>query len=240
MKINLIQKKIILVNQILIDYFGLPERPSKKSKPIDMLIATILSQNTNDKNSFQAYKNLKEKFPHWEEIAETSVTEIETTIKIAGLAKQKAKAIKNAITRILEKSPKASLDYLLVKSNDEIIDELTSFDGVGVKTASCVLLFSLDRNICPVDTHVHRTTNRIGIVKANTPDKTFLKLNEKFPDGIAHSFHTNLIRLGREVCLAQNPKCKICPVKRICKFPNKSKQKTEKSVEKKFMLLDNI
>ena len=233
-------QKIIKINQVLIDHFGLPERPQKRAKPIDMLIATILSQNTNDKNSYKAYKNLREKFPHWEDAVKVSAEVIEKEIRIAGLAKQKSKAIKNVLSEIQQRYNRVSLDYLDGKNEKEIIEELTKFDGVGVKTASCVLLFSMDRNICPVDTHVHRTTNRIGLVKTSTPDKTFLKLNEDFPDSIAHSFHTNLIRLGREICLPQNPKCAICPLKKLCRYPMKSKAQTSNQREKKFMLLDNI
>ena len=109
-----------------------------------------------------------------------------------------------------------------------------------VKTASCVLLFSLDKNVCPVDTHVHRTLNRIGIVNSKNPDKTFFAVNENLPSKIAHSFHTNLIRLGREICKPKNYNCSICPVEAICKFEDKNFSMNNISVSKAFMLLDNI
>ena len=95
--------------------------------------------------------------------------------------------------------------------DDEILNELTSIKGIGVKTASCVLLFSLDRNVCPVDTHVHRTLNRIGIVKTKTPDKTFANYIKIYLKNTAHQFHTNLIKLGREICKPAKPFCSICP-----------------------------
>jgi len=235
-----LNKKIIKVNQALLDYFGKPIRHGKRTEPIDMLIATILSQNTNDKNSYRAYKNLRQKFPNWFEVSNASQSQIENEIKIAGLAKQKAKAIKNVLIEIREKHNVISLDFLHGKNNSEIIEALTKFKGVGVKTASCVLLFSMDRNICPVDTHVHRTTNRIGLVKTTSADKTFRKINENFPKKIAHSFHTNLIRLGREICLSQNPKCTICPVNKLCKYPQKNKSQPTQLKQNKFMLLDNV
>ena len=110
---------------------------------------------------------------------------------------------------------------LKINQNEEILDELTSYIGVGVKTASCVLLFSLNRNICPVDTHVHRTLNRIGLVKTNIPEKTFYALLNKIPEGTAHSFHTNLIRLGREICKPANPICSVCPLLKFVSLTTK-------------------
>ena len=117
---------------------------------------------------------------------------------------------------------------------------MTNFGGVGVKTASCVLLFALNRNVCPVDTHVHRTVNRIGIVSEKTPDKTFFTLNNNFPDKIAHSFHTNLIRLGREICKPTNPSCGICPLLKICGYPHKNFEMKKEGLKRDFMLLDNV
>ena len=135
---------------------------------------------------------------------------------------------------------KISLDYIKKLDDESAIKELTGFKGVGVKTASCVLLFSLDRNICPVDTHVHRTANRIGLVKTKSPDKTFLGLNHNFPEKIAHSFHTNLIRLGREICRPQKPKCTVCPLNRLCKYKEKNFTDNNDYSENSFMLLDNV
>ena len=124
--------------------------------------------------------------------------------------------------------------------NETAINELTKYIGIGVKTASCVLLFAEGRNVCPVDTHVHRTLNRIGAVETSTPDKTFAKLNEKFPPKIAHQFHTNLIRLGREICKPKNPSCGICPLIGICIFSKKDSLNTSKGKVRSFMLLDSV
>ncbi|OGU37632.1 MAG: endonuclease III [Ignavibacteria bacterium GWB2_35_6b] len=234
------QKFIIKVNELLIDNFGIPPRNKKLPDPVEMLIATILSQNTNDRNSFQAYQNLKNKFSNWTEILKTQRSIIEKEIKVAGLGKQKSEAIKNFVKELYEKEGKLTLKYLDKIENENAIKNLTSYKGVGVKTASCVLLFAMDRNVCPVDTHVHRTVNRIGILKASSPDKTFFALNENFPEKIAHSFHTNLIRLGREICLSQKPNCGVCPLLKICKYEDKVFDKKTLQKERAFMLLDNI
>ena len=232
--------RIKKVDKLLVQHFGIPKRNKKLPDPVDMLIATILSQNTNDNNSYKAFKKLKEKYPTWEEAAKAKRTSIESIIKVAGLGKQKSAAIKGFLTEIIEKKNKISLSYLKTMNESDAINELTNYNGVGVKTASCVLLFAMDRNICPVDTHVHRIVNRLGIVNAKTPDKTFLLLNENFPPKIAHSFHTNLIRLGREICKPQNPSCGICPLNKICKYDEKDLQIKKMHKQNDFMLLDNV
>jgi endonuclease-3 len=125
-------------------------------------------------------------------------------------------------------------------SDEEILTELTSIKGIGVKTASCVLLFSLDRNICPVDTHVHRTLNRIGLVNTKTPDKTFEHIKDQLLDGVAHQFHTNLIKLGREICKPAKPSCSVCPLLKVCEFESKNLESTSRVRTDGFLLLDSI
>ena len=234
------KNKIKKINSLLIEYFGIPPRPKKLPDPVDMLIGTILSQNTNDNNSYKAYQNLREKSTNWDDVAELPRFKIERLIKTAGLGKQKSKAIKNVLNELKKKQGKISLDYLYKLDNESVINELISFDGVGLKTASCVLLFSMNRDICPVDTHVHRTLNRIGVVKTTSPDKTFQEILENIPDGSAHEFHTNLIRLGREICKPSKPNCSICPVEKFCTYNLKNFDSMVKRRKNDFMLLDNI
>ncbi|MCH7722311.1 MAG: endonuclease III [Bacteroidetes bacterium] len=234
------QRIIQEIDSLLIEYFGVPMRNKKKPNSVDMLIGTILSQNTNDKNSYRAYKNLKEKFKTWEEVTEQTQSKIERIIKVAGLAKQKSKAITSILKELKKRNKKINLNFLNKLCDEEIISELIKFIGVGVKTASCVLLFSMNRNICPVDTHVHRTLNRIGLVNTNSPEKTFYKINGNIPNGAAHSFHTNLIRLGREICKPSKPKCTICPLIKKCRYKFKNFELHAVHKKNDFMLLDNI
>ncbi len=205
-----------------------------------MLIATILSQNTNDRNSYQAYTNLKSKFTRWDKVTDSRQIEIENCIRIGGLAKQKARTIKFLLKQ-LQLQKKMNLNFLSDLTIDDAISELTRFKGVGVKTASCVLLFSLGRNVCPVDTHVHRTLNRIGVVKTNDPTKTFEVINKNLPEGIAYAFHTNLIKLGRDICRSSKPVCSICPLLKVCGFKNKNLTPPKKNMNSNhFLLLDNV
>lgn len=234
------KRKINIINNLLLEHFGIPPRSKKLPGPLDLLIATILSQNTNDKNSYRAFKNIKEKYKKWEDVAHLSQPSIEKLIKVAGLGKQKSAAIKNLLGSLLKNNGKISLNHIKKLNDEEILDELTSYNGIGIKTASCVLLFSLDRNVCPVDTHVHRTLNRIGLVNTSSPEKTFSEINNKLPERVAHQFHTNLIRLGREICKAQKPGCSICPLKKNCAFTNKNLENITVSKENSFMLLDSV
>lgn len=228
------------INELLIEHFGIPKRQNPLPDPLDTLIATILSQNTNDNNSYKAFNNLKSAYSDWDEAADAKRSTIEKLIRVAGLAPAKSKAIKNLLVDLKEKYGKLSLDFVNELSSEETLAKLTSYEGIGVKTASCVLLFALNKNICPVDTHVHRTTNRIGLVNEKTPDKTFWALNIDFPEGIAHSFHTNLILLGREICKPTNPGCGVCPLKKVCKFEPKNFEKKKTNSNKRILLLDNI
>ena len=166
--------------------------------------------------------------------------EIEKVIKVAGLGKQKSASIKAFFSSLERDNGKTNLHYLKKMDDEDILSDLTSIKGIGVKTASCVLLFSLDRNVCPVDTHVHRTLNRIGIVKTKSPDKTFESINKNLPSGIAHQFHTNLIKLGREICKPAKPLCSICPLMKECKFKHKNFENVASVNSKNFLLLDTI
>jgi len=236
-----LKSQIRIINNLLIKKFGAPVKSKIPPDAVDLLIATILSQNTNDRNSFKAYNNLKQKYSSWEVVGELKALQIEKLIRVAGLGKQKSKAIKNLLMSLIKERGKVSLNHLKKMNNEEILSELTDYSGIGVKTASCVLLFSLMRNVCPVDTHVHRTLNRIGLVKTSSPDKTFYLINKNFPDKIAHSFHTNLIRLGREVCKPAKPACGSCPVINVCCYEYKIISGKENLYrENSFMLLDNV
>ncbi|MEO8232902.1 MAG: endonuclease III [Ignavibacteriota bacterium] len=234
------KKKLEKINLLLINHYGIPPRPKKLPSSLDTIIGTILSQNTNDKNSYKAYRNLKDNFKNWDKLAELKPNQIEKYIKVAGLGKQKSKAIYGLLQSLKGKGKAISLDYIKTKTDEEILNELTSYKGVGVKTASCVLLFSLGRNICPVDTHVHRTLNRIGIVKTNSPEKTFYEILNQIPEGVAHSLHTNLIRLGRELCKPVKPHCYVCPLLKVCAYDQKYFEEDIKPKKIDFMLLDNL
>jgi endonuclease-3 len=210
-----------------------------------MLIATILSQNTNDKNSHRAYTQLRKKYPSWKDLASAPLRDIRSSIRVGGMANQKSARIKRTLLTVTNRFGGYDLAPLAGMKSDEVIEELTRIDGVGVKTASCVLLFSMRRDVFPVDTHVHRLCGRLGLAPGcSTPEKTFSFMQSIFPRGRGYSFHTNLIRFGRKVCRTNNPACGSCPLYGECVFPGKAGRRGSKRHRSKanhdFMLLDHV
>jgi endonuclease-3 len=240
------QRKAARVAAMLENFLGVPQPPKKKAKPLDMLIATLLSQNTNDKNSHRAYRNLRTTFPRWDDVLNASTKKLAAVIRTAGMANQKSSRIKNILRTIQQRHGTLSLESLRGKSTEEVFDDLLSLDGVGVKTAACVLVFSLGRDVFPVDTHIHRICGRLGLAPGcTTPEKTFEWMKNIVLKGKAYSFHTNLIRFGRNVCRSQRPRCGICPLYDECQYESKKKYRAlvpspSKSTDHTFMLLDNV
>ena len=237
--------KIIRVAKTLERFLGVPKQSALLPSPLDMLIATILSQNTNDKNSHRAYTFLRKKYAHWEMVAQAPLREIKAAIRVGGMANQKSVRIKETLAAVHSLYGKYDLLALKNESDESVIEELTALKGVGVKTAACVLLFSMGRDVFPVDTHVHRICKRLGLARGSaTPEKTFEAMRPLIPKGKGYSFHTNLIRFGRKVCRSNNPDCAVCPVYDECLYEGKRKRSSRprlpSSANHDFMLLDNV
>jgi endonuclease-3 len=206
------------VRAILIDEYGMPEW-REHLPPLDELVSTILSQNTNDINRDRAFAALMEKFPEWEAVRDADTEEVIEAIRPAGLANQKGPRIQGVLQQI--SSERGSLDLSFLKSWDieEAKQWLLRFKGVGPKTAAIVLLFSLGKPAFPVDTHVHRVSGRLGLrPEGMNADKTHDYLADLLPPESYYDMHLNLIRLGREICHARNPDCAACPLNRLCPY----------------------
>jgi endonuclease-3 len=202
----------------LLEFFGNPNWRSPLP-PLDELVSTILSQNTNDINRDRAYNALIESFPTWESVRTASEQEIIDAIRPAGLANQKGPRIKVILQEIFEQRGELDLEFLKAFSTQEAREWLLQFKGVGPKTAAIVLQFALDKPAFPVDTHVYRVTGRIGLrpEKMNA-DKTHQHLEDMMPPETYYPAHLNIIRLGREICQARRPMCPECPLQDICDF----------------------
>jgi endonuclease-3 len=234
-----IEEIISLLNE---EFPGPAEKPGK-SDPLDMLIATMLSQNTTDKTSYRAFRNLKERFRDWDDVMNAPIAKIRDAIRVCGLTNQKSASIKKMLKQMKVKYGKLSLDFIKRMKDTEIYDELLQYEGVGIKTISCVLAFGLGRDVFPVDTHVHRLSNRLGIAKSKTPDKTFEQLKDLIPEGKKFLLHTMLIRYGRKVCRSQNPLCGRCRLFDICEFTEKETYAVNTSSEPKennFIILEHV
>ncbi|MCK5045038.1 MAG: endonuclease III [Candidatus Heimdallarchaeota archaeon] len=187
-------------------------------EPVGELVRTILSQNTTDKNSLRAYANLIEAFKTWDAMVEADEAEIAEVIRSGGLANIKAKKIKKSLIEIKKREGKIDLEFLAGYKPDDAEEYLVSLDGVGPKTAACVLIFSFNFPIMPVDTHVHRLSNRIGLVTTKTREKTQEAMKTIIPKKNIYSFHLNLIEHGRKVCKASKPLCSQCFLTDFCDY----------------------
>ncbi len=213
-----LRERAIAIHQRLIDYFGYPEWRNPLP-PVDELVSTILSQNTNDTNRDRAFKSLTEQFETWEQVRDAEPEVVIEAIRVAGLANQKGPRIQNALRQITEKRGALDLDFLKEKTPSEARKWLMQFKGVGPKTAAIVLQFSLEMPAFPVDTHIHRVTGRLGLrPEKMSADRAHDYLAELFPEEAYYSAHLNLIRLGREICQARQPDCPVCPLQEFCEY----------------------
>jgi len=185
--------------------------------PIDMLIGTILSQNTSDANSGRAFASLKASFNSWEAVASAPAEHIAQVIKSGGLSQIKAARIKQALEQIKKEQGRINLDSLKSMNMAEAEDYLMHLPGVGHKTASCVLLFSLGKPSLPVDTHVFRVAKRLGLIDSRVSiDKAHSLLQEQTPPSKVYQFHVHMIEHGRRICHARQPRCNRCILRGTC------------------------
>ncbi|MGH9797817.1 MAG: endonuclease III domain-containing protein [Candidatus Polarisedimenticolia bacterium] len=198
------------------EVYGLPRR-HRRLPPLDELVLTILSQNTTDRNSHAAFAVLKRTYPRWQAALAAGRAAIERAIRPAGLARTKSRTILEALRRLHAERGRLDLGFLRGLEAGEARRYLTSFRGVGEKTACCVLLFSCGLPAFPVDTHIHRVTRRLGwIPDGTTRERSHRILGGLVPPSRFLEVHVNLITLGRRLCRPRRPRCPICPLRRLC------------------------
>ena len=209
------------INHRLLAAYGVPTwRPHYE--PVDELVLTFLSQSTSDVNSGRAFQALRARYPTWQAVLAAPLDDLVETIRSGGMARQKAPRIQAALRRIQAERGAFDIDFLADLPVDEAMRWLTSFDGIGHKTASIVLLFCFDKPAFPVDTHVGRVTRRLGLAGPNDSEE---KIKEIWEGLVAaewfYPLHLNLISHGRRVCSARAPKCAGCPLNDICRYESK-------------------
>jgi endonuclease-3 len=194
--------------------YGKPvERPHRA--PVDELILTVLSQNTNDRNRDVAYARLTARFGSWDEVRDAPVAEVEEAIRPGGLAPTKAVRIQD----ILHSLGDDDLSGLATEPLEDARERLCALPGVGRKTAACVLMFAFGRPDIPVDTHVYRVGTRLGLFRPGAPlDEAHDELLRVVDPEDAHEIHVSLIRHGRRTCTARNPRCDECPLLSLCPY----------------------
>jgi endonuclease-3 len=187
--------------------------------PLDVLIETILSQSTTDVNSRRAFESLKRRFPAWEQARRARVTSIEAAIRSGGLARQKSVRIKRILNEIYDRLGSLDLSFLRHAPLEEATRFLSSFNGVGPKTVACTLLFSCDRAVFPIDTHIFRIGRRLGLIPEKCSDEEAHRLmGEQVPCERYYEVHVNMIRHGRRVCRPSEPLCEQCCLIDYCRY----------------------
>lgn len=221
-------EKVRKVRQRLMENIGVPKWRNPLP-PVDELVSTILSQNTNDVNRDVAFAKLQATFPDWKSVMNAETVDVVEAIRTAGLANQKGPRIQQALRTIADYTGgDIELGFLMEMPRDDAREWLMELNGVGPKTAAIVLLFSMGIPAFPVDTHIYRVTGRIGIrPEGISVEKTHTYLEQRIPEDAFYDLHLNFIRLGREVCGARKWHCYRCPVEDLCGFDNKNLEPPE-------------
>jgi len=203
--------------RILKDSFSLPQWAHSTKDPFQTLVITVISQNTNDRNTARAFEKLSRRFSITpDNLAEASVREIEDAIRVAGLYRNKSKVIRE-LSRVILEEFNGSLDFIYSMPLEEARKTLLRIPGVGSKTADVVLLFCAEKPTVPVDTHVNRVSKRLGLAPPNANYEGVRRaLQALFPSEEYFPVHILLILLGRKYCKARKTLCKPCPVNILC------------------------
>jgi endonuclease-3 len=206
-------REIREVHRWLRSHYGSPPRRSDRREVLDVLIATVLSQNTTRANSTRAFASLKTRFPDWDAVRQAPIPAIRRSIRQGGLGQVKAVRIRAILREIFKQRGETSLEHLRCASSARIKRVLAELPGVGPKTVSCVLLFALGRPDFPVDTHVNRVARRLGwVVAGSSPEATYENLNPRIPDDIVYELHVLMVTHGRQLCPSRRPRCSECPL----------------------------
>ena len=228
---NPLAERALKIHERLLEFYGEPIWRNPLP-PIDELVSTILSQNTNDINRDRGFNALRAKYGTWEEVRDAPAQEVIDAIRPAGLANQKGPRIQQVLRSITEERGGLDLSFLADLSVEEARLWLTRFNGVGPKTAAIVLCFSLGKPAFPVDTHIYRVTGRIGLrPERMTVEQAHPHLESLFPPETYYAVHLNIIRLGREICQARRPRCEVCPILNLCDYGRATKSNRTKAVE---------
>jgi endonuclease-3 len=217
-----LSEKALNIHKKLLEFYGEPVWRNPLP-PVDELVSTILSQNTNDVNRDRAFESLRARFPTWEQVRDADTELVIEAVRVAGLANQKGPRLQQVLRDITAERGSLDLSFLADMPLEEARAWLTRFKGVGPKTAAIVLCFSLNRPAFPVDTHVYRVTGRIGLRPPKmTVEQAHPHLESLFPPETYYAAHLNIIRLGREICNARKPNCPACPLYDLCDYEPKT------------------
>ena len=210
-------KRAEQILKTLRNMFPMPKWTTSADDPFKTLIITIISQNTNDRNTARAFERLSNRFRITPEaLANAKTAETQQCLRVAGLYRNKSKVIKQVSKLILEKYH-GTLQHVLSKSLNDARKELLNFPGVGPKTADVLLLFSKGKPTIPVDTHVNRVSKRLGLAPKDGDYEAVREALQSLYDPKDYlAVHIMLILHGRRYCKAGGPLCDQCPINSLC------------------------
>lgn len=209
---------LIHIAEKLKSEYGTPDLGNKRD-PMDELVFISLCTKTGPRNVQRAYHNLRSSFGSWEEVLQSQDGEVSRVIAVAGLAHEREVRLKEMLTQIMAEQGELRLDSLRQMNDQDAFNLLSSLPGVGTKIAHCVMLFSLDRSVLPVDTHISRILRRLAIVESSRKaDDIALEIQQIIPKGLARILHVNMIVHGRNICRADSPKCERCCISNLCAY----------------------
>jgi endonuclease III len=214
------EEKLAHSQQMLTALYG-PQQAGSSKTGLHQLIATILSHRTDYASEKRAFDTMWNRFGSWEAIRDAALPELIECIQAARFPEVKAVYIQESLRQLIAERGEASLDFLKELSTEAAMDWLRKLPGVGPKTASLVLLFNFRMPVLPVDTHVHRVSQRIGIIPARiSPERAhevLLHMLPKDPD-LLFSFHKHFFWHGQRVCTFTAPRCSKCVLQSICNY----------------------
>jgi len=190
-----------------------------KKNPLDELFFILCSVKRSEKVYSEAFKSLKRNFPRYEQLAMASTNKISRAVSWGGLQNQKAAAAKEIIKCLIEHFGGPTLSPLKKMSDEDCERFLTSLPGVGKKVSRCVMLYSFDRQVFPVDAHCWRMAKRLNwaAINDNLTTKNMDRLQAQIPPELRFSLHVNMVSHGRKICVARSPKCCECVIVSFCR-----------------------
>ncbi len=184
----------------------------------------VLSTRTAESVFRGIYRDLKKAFPSWEDVQGRRVGEFHRILAPGGLSTLKAYQLLGIFSGLRREFGRATLAPLKRMTDDDAERILTTLPGVGKKVAKCVLMYSLDRQVLPVDVHTHRVAVRLGLAAKRRPDTSQDLIEAQVPPPLRYGFHVNAIAHGRRVCLPRKPMCEACVLRQYCPYPKKQKK----------------
>jgi endonuclease-3 len=211
--------KALEVTRRLTTEYG--EVPFSSKDPMSMLVDILLSHRTRDEQTAAAWANLLKHFGSWEAVRDAPTHEVQDTIANVSFPEVKAPRLQAIMRQITEERGNLNLDFLCKLPVEESAAWLNRFEGVGPKTTACVLLFSCQLPLLPVDVHVHRVSGRLGLIgKKVTADNAHALLQALLPPDARsiYNFHKALLRHGQRTCVYDRPRCNKCVLTDLCDY----------------------